>query len=180
MSHRALFFGLGADGTVEANKNSVKILAKDPDRYAQGYFVYDSHKSGAETISHLRFGNTPIAAPYLLRSADFIDVHKFDFLQKRDVLAAARPGATVLINVPYDPASMFEHLSQQHIVEKKLRLFVIDASGLAQQLGLGQRVNTSCKPASSRSAVCCRARRAFAASASRSKRPMPTRVKRFS
>ena len=143
--HRALFFGLGADGTVGANKNSVKILAEDADRYAQGYFVYDSHKSGAETISHLRFGDAPIAAPYLIQSADFVGVHKFDFLEKRDVLAAARPGATVLINAPYDAASVWEHLSrpaQRHIVEKNLRLFVIDASGLAQRLGLGPRVNT--------------------------------------
>jgi pyruvate-ferredoxin/flavodoxin oxidoreductase len=143
--HRALFFGLGADGTVGANKNSVKILAEDAERYAQGYFVYDSHKSGAETISHLRFGNAPIAAPYLLQSADFIGVHKFDFLQKRDVLATARAGATVLINAPYEAAAVWGHLSrpaQQHIVEKNLRLFVIDASGLAQRLGLGPRVNT--------------------------------------
>ncbi|HVC56970.1 MAG TPA: pyruvate:ferredoxin (flavodoxin) oxidoreductase [Stellaceae bacterium] len=143
--HRALFFGLGADGTVGANKNSVKILAEDADRYAQGYFVYDSHKSGAETISHLRFGNAPIAAPYLLPSADFVGVHQFDFLEKRDVLAAARRGATVLINAPYDAASVWNQLSrpaQQHIVEKHLRLFVIDASGLAQRLGLGPRVNT--------------------------------------
>jgi pyruvate-ferredoxin/flavodoxin oxidoreductase len=143
--HRALFFGLGADGTVGANKNSVKILAEDEGRYAQGYFVYDSHKSGAETISHLRFGNAPIAAPYLLQSAHFVGVHKFDFLQKRDVLAAARPGAIVLINAPYEAASVWEHLSrpaQQQIVEKNLRLLVIDASGLAQRLGLGPRVNT--------------------------------------
>ncbi len=143
--HRALFFGLGADGTVGANKNSVKILAEDPDRYAQGYFVYDSHKSGAETISHLRFGDKPIATPYLLQSADFIGVHKFDFLQKRDVLAAARPGATVLINAPYAAAEVWDHLSrpaQRGIVEKNLRLFVIDASGLAQRLGLGPWVNT--------------------------------------
>ena len=143
--HRALFFGLGADGTVGANKNSVKILAEDPDRYAQGYFVYDSHKSGAETISHLRFGDAPIAAPYLIQSADFVGVHKFDFLEKRDVLATARPGATVLINAPYDAASVWDHLSrpaQRRIVEKNLRLFVIDASGLAQRLGLGPRVNT--------------------------------------
>ncbi len=142
---RALFFGLGADGTVGANKNSVKILAADPGRYAQGYFVYDSHKSGAETISHLRFGSAPIAAPYLLQSADFVGVHKFDFLEKRDVLAAARAGATVLINAPYDAASVWGQLSrpaQQHIVGKKLQVFVIDASGLAQRLGLGPRVNT--------------------------------------
>ena len=142
---RALFFGLGADGTVGANKNSVKILAEDQGRYAQGYFVYDSHKSGAETVSHLRFGDAPITAPYLLQSADFIGVHKFDFLQKLDVLERARPGATILINSPYDAASVWDHLPrpvQQHIVEKGLRLFVIDASGVAQRLGLGPRVNT--------------------------------------
>jgi pyruvate-ferredoxin/flavodoxin oxidoreductase len=143
--HRALFFGLGADGTVGANKNSVKILAEDPDRHAQGYFVYDSHKSGAETISHLRFGDTPIAAPHLLQSADFVGIHKFDFLQKRDVLAAARSGATVLINAPYDASEVWDHLpraAQHQSVEKNLRLYVIDASGLAQRLGLGPRVNT--------------------------------------
>ena len=143
--HRALFFGLGADGTIGANKNSVKILAEDAGRYAQGYSVYNSHKSGAETISHLRFGPAPIAAPYLLQSADFVGVHKFDFLDKRDVLAAARSGATVLMNAPYDAVSLWEHLSrpaQQCIVDKQLRLFLIDASGLAQRLGLGPRVST--------------------------------------
>ncbi len=143
--HRAMFFGLGSDGTVGANKNSVKILADDQGRYAQGYFVYDSHKSGAETISHLRFGAAPIAAPYLLQSADFIGVHKFDFLKKLDVLRPARKGATILINSPYDAASVWDHLPrpvQQHIVDKGLRLFVIDASSVAQGLGLGPRVNT--------------------------------------
>ena len=142
---RALFFGLGSDGTVGANKNSVKILGEDPGRYAQGYFVYDSHKSGAETISHLRFGNAPIAAPYLLQSADFIGVHKFDFLTKLDVLDRALPGATVLLNAPYDAASVWDHLPrpvQEHIIKKGLRLFVIDASSVAQRLGLGPRVNT--------------------------------------
>jgi pyruvate-ferredoxin/flavodoxin oxidoreductase len=142
---RALFYGLGADGTVGANKNSVKILAEDEGRFAQGYFVYDSHKSGAETISHLRFGNAPIAAPYLLQSADFIGVHKFDLLRKRDLLAPARPGASILVNAPYDAAAVWDRLprpAQQHIVAKKLRLYVIDASGVAQRLGLGPRVNT--------------------------------------
>ena len=100
---RALFYGLGADGTVGANKNSVRILADDPDRYAQGYFVYDSKKSGSSTISHLRFGPRPIRAPYLLKSASFVGVHKFDFLFKQDVLGAAAPEATVLINSPYGP-----------------------------------------------------------------------------
>jgi pyruvate-ferredoxin/flavodoxin oxidoreductase len=142
---RAMFFGLGSDGTVGANKNSVKILASDPDRYAQGYFVYDSHKSGAETISHLRFGGAPIAAPYLLQSADFIGVHRFEFLDKLDVLRQARPGATVLINAPYGPVEVWDHLRrpvQQHIINKRLRLFVIDATAVAQRLGLGPRVNT--------------------------------------
>ena len=134
-----------ADGTVGANKNSVKILAEDQGRYAQGYFVYDSHMSGAETISHLRFGDAPITAPYLLQSADFIGVHKFDFLKKLDVLGPAKQGATILINSPHDAASVWDHLPrpvQQHIVEKGLRLFVIEASGVAQRLGLGPRVNT--------------------------------------
>ncbi len=142
---RALFYGLGSDGTVGANKNTVKILGEDPGRYAQGYFVYDSHKSGGETISHLRFGNAPITAPYLVQLADFIGVHKFDFLNKLDVLRPAKQGATVLINSPYDAASVWDHLPrpvQQHIVDKRLRLFVIDASGVAQRLGLGPRVNT--------------------------------------
>ncbi|MGO9391798.1 pyruvate:ferredoxin (flavodoxin) oxidoreductase, partial [Rhodoblastus sp.] len=142
---RALFFGLGADGTVGANKNTAKILAEDQGRYAQGYFVYDSHKSGAETVSHLRFGDAPIAAPYLLQSADFIGVHKFDFLKKLDVLRSARKGATVLINAPYGAAAVWDHLPrpvQQHIIDKELRLFVIDASSVAQGLGLGPRVNT--------------------------------------
>ena len=123
----------------------MKILAEDPERHAQGYFVYDSHKSGAETVSHLRFGNAPIAAPYLLSSADFIGVHQFEFLEKIDVLRNARPGATVLINSPYAPADLWDHLrrpAQRHILEKRLRLFVIDASGVAQRLGLGPRVNT--------------------------------------
>ena len=100
---RALFYGLGADGTVGANKNSTKILAADPNRHAQGYFVYDSKKSGSYTISHLRFGPRAIRAPYLLKSANFVGVHKFDFLYKLDTLAAAAPGATVLINSPYGP-----------------------------------------------------------------------------
>ncbi len=98
---RALFYGLGADGTVGANKNSTIILAADPNRHAQGYFVYDSKKSGSYTISHLRFGPRPIRAPYLLKSANFVGIHKFDFLYKLDTLGAAAPGATVLINSPY-------------------------------------------------------------------------------
>ena len=142
---RALFFGLGADGTVGANKNSTKILASGEGRYAQGYFVYDSKKSGSFTISHLRFGPKPIRAPYLLKSASFIGVHKFDFLFKLDTLAAAAPGATVLINSPYPPDDVWNELPQdvqQQCIDRKLKLYVIDASRVAAGLGLGSRVNT--------------------------------------
>ena len=142
---RALFYGLGADGTVGANKNSVKILAADPQRYAQGYFVYDSKKSGSCTISHLRFGPKPIRAPYLLKSANFIGVHKFDFLFKQDVLEAAAPGATVLLNSPYPRDRVWSELPrsvQQQVIDKDLKLFVIDASRVASDLGLGSRSNT--------------------------------------
>lgn len=142
---RALFFGLGADGTVGANKNSTKILAADPDRHAQGYFVYDSKKSGSYTISHLRFGPRPIRAPYLLKSASFVGIHKFDFLYKLDTLAAAASGATVLINSPNAPDRVWDELPrevQQQFVDRKLKLYVIDASSVASGLGLGSRVNT--------------------------------------
>ena len=142
---RALFYGLGADGTVGANKNSTIILASAPDRYAQGYFVYDSKKSGSYTISHLRFGPRPIRAPYLLKSANFVGIHKFDFLYKLDTLAPAAPGATVLINCPYPPDQVWNELpreTQQQILDKKLKLHVIDASRVASDLGLGSRVNT--------------------------------------
>ena len=142
---RALFYGLGADGTVGANKNSVKILAADPDRHAQGYFVYDSKKSGSYTISHLRFGPKRVRAPYLLKSASFVGVHKFDFLFKQDVLGAAAPGATVLLNSPHGPDAVWGELprrAQQQIIDRKLKVFVIDASGVASELGLGSRSNT--------------------------------------
>ncbi|MEP7083270.1 MAG: pyruvate:ferredoxin (flavodoxin) oxidoreductase, partial [Betaproteobacteria bacterium] len=142
---RALFYGLGADGTVGANKNSVKILAADPGRYAQGYFVYDSKKSGSYTISHLRFGPKRVRAPYLLKSASFVGVHKFDFVFKQDVLGAAAQGATVLLNSPYGPDAVWDELPrrvQQQIIDKRLKLFVIDASKVAFDLGLGARSNT--------------------------------------
>ena len=142
---RALFYGLGADGTVGANKNTAKILAASPERHAQAYFVYDSKKSGSYTISHLRFGPRPIQAPYLLESASFIGVHKFDFLFKLDVLASAAPGATVLLNCPYPPDRVWDELPrevQQQILDRKLRLHVIDASKVASSLGLASRTNT--------------------------------------
>jgi len=142
---RALFFGLGADGTVGANKNSTKILASDPGRYAQGYFVYDSKKSGSFTISHLRFGPKPIRAPYLIKSASFIGVHKFDFLFKIDTLGGAADDATVLLNSPFGADEVWNELPrevQQQIIKKRLRLYVIDASKVAFSLGLGSRTNT--------------------------------------
>ncbi|MEP0322275.1 pyruvate:ferredoxin (flavodoxin) oxidoreductase [Bauldia litoralis] len=142
---RALFFGLGSDGTVGANKNSVKMLAEDADRFAQGYFVYDSHKSGAETVSHLRFGHEPVHAPYLIRHADFVACHRFELLRKLDILGPAQPGATFLLNAPYTANAVWDHLPrpvQRHIIEKQLRVFVIDATKVAQDLGLGPRVNT--------------------------------------
>ncbi|MGE4481387.1 MAG: pyruvate:ferredoxin (flavodoxin) oxidoreductase [Acidocella sp.] len=142
---RCLFYGLGADGTVGANKNSVKILSEGAERYAQAYFDYDSHKSGAETASHLRFGTAPISAPYLIRHADFIACHKFDFLFKRDMLGAANNGAIFLLNSPYKTEEVWDRLPrevQEQIITRKLRFYVIDASEVALRLGLGARVNT--------------------------------------
>src|SRR5580700_7955942 len=142
---RAVFYGLGSDGTVGANKNSVKILAEDADRYAQGYFVYDSHKSGAQTVSHLRFGPEPIHAPYLIASASFVACHQFSFIERVDVLRLAAPGAVFLLNSPYGPDDIWDHLPRavQHtIIEKKLRFYVIDASKVARDAGMGSHTNT--------------------------------------
>ena len=142
---RAVFFGLGADGTVGANKNSVKIIAEDPAMYAQGYFVYDSHKSGAQTVSHLRFGRQPIHAPYLIESAHFVACHQFAFLEKLDIVRYAAPDATLLLNSPHPAERTWDALPrsvQKAIIDKRLRLFTIDAGRVAQELGLGNRTNT--------------------------------------
>ena len=142
---RAVFYGLGADGTVSANKNSVKIIAESAGLHAQGYFVYDSHKSGARTVSHLRFGREPIRAPYLIQSASFLACHQFHFLEQLDVLQLAAPGATFLLNCPYGPGEVWDHLSrsvQQRIIERQLRLFVVDATKVAREAGLKTRTNT--------------------------------------
>jgi pyruvate-ferredoxin/flavodoxin oxidoreductase len=142
---QAVFYGLGADGTVGANKNSVKIIAEDAGLHAQGYFVYDSHKSGAQTISHLRFGPRPIHAPYLIDQASFIGCHQFQFTSRQDILRLAAPGATLLLNAPYGPEDVWDHLPremQRRIVELGLRVFVIDASRVAQEVGLRGRTNT--------------------------------------
>ena len=141
----AVFYGLGADGTVGANKNTVKIIAEDAGLHAQGYFVYDSHKSGAQTVSHLRFGPHPIRAPYLIQRANFVACHQFGFIERADVLRLAAPGATFLLNSPYGPDEVWGHLPrslQQRIIDLKLRFYVIDASRTAQDAGLRGRTNT--------------------------------------
>ncbi|MFZ5538410.1 MAG: pyruvate:ferredoxin (flavodoxin) oxidoreductase [Pseudomonadota bacterium] len=141
----AVFYGLGADGTVGATKNTVKIIGENTPLFAQGYFVYDSKKSGAITVSHLRFGPKPIHSTYLIRQADFVACHQFEFMEKLDVLALARPGATFLLNSPYGPEEVWDKLpreAQQAILDKKLRFFVVDALGVARQAGLAGRINT--------------------------------------
>jgi pyruvate-ferredoxin/flavodoxin oxidoreductase len=139
-----LFYGLGSDGTVGANKNSAKIIATEAGRYAQAYFVYDSKKSGAVTVSHLRFGDDPIEAPYLIEEADFVACHQFRLLERIDVLEHARPGATFLLSSPHG-ADTWRHLPrpvQEQIVDNQLRLYVVDAKRVAREAGLAGRVNT--------------------------------------
>ena len=142
---RALFWGLGADGTVSANKNSIKIIGEETDNYAQGYFVYDSKKSGAMTVSHLRFGPRPIKSTYLIQRANFIAVHQFSFFERYNVLDAAVEGATLLINSPFPESETWDQLPraiQQTIIDKRLKVFAIDATGVARQAQLGNRINT--------------------------------------
>jgi pyruvate-ferredoxin/flavodoxin oxidoreductase len=141
----ALFYGLGADGTVGANKNSIKIIGQETSQYVQGYFVYDSKKSGAITISHLRFSPKPIRSAYLIDRASFIACHQFEFVDKIDVLEAAAPGSVFLLNAPGSADTVWDSLPremQQQIVEKKIRFFAIDAYALAKQAGMGGRINT--------------------------------------
>ncbi|MET0048627.1 MAG: pyruvate:ferredoxin (flavodoxin) oxidoreductase [Sedimenticola sp.] len=142
---RALFFGLGSDGTVGANKNSIKIIGENTDLYAQGYFVYDSRKAGSQTVSHLRFGPYPIKAPYLIQTADFIACHQFGFIYKTEVLKNAGQGATFLLDSPYGPEEVWEHLprtAQEIIRDRELKFYVIDASTVARNAGMGRRINT--------------------------------------
>ncbi len=142
---RAVFWGLGSDGTVGANKNTIKIIGEGTGLNAQGYFVYDSKKAGARTVSHLRFGPDPIRSTYLIGSANFVGVHQFSFLSKYDTLSLAAEGATLLLNAPYGPEEVWDRLPapvRKVILEKKLRLFVIDAYRIARSLHLGMRINT--------------------------------------
>ena len=142
---RAVFFGLGADGTVGANKNSIKIIAEDAGKFGQGYFVYDSKKSGAMTTSHLRFSDSPIRASYLIQKADFVACHQFPFMAKMDILKVAKEGATFLLNAPYEGNEVWDKLPcevQQQIIDKKLNFYVINAVDVARKTGMGQRINT--------------------------------------
>lgn len=141
----AVFWGLGSDGTVGANKNTIKILTEATGQFGQGYFVYDSKKSGAMTVSHLRFGPHPIKSTYLVDKADFIGVHQFGFFQKYHVLDNAKNEANLLINAPFSADVLFEELPQsvqQQIIDKELHVFTIDALNVSQSAGLGARINT--------------------------------------
>jgi len=142
---QAIFYGLGSDGTVGANKNTIKIIGEETPNYAQGYFVYDSKKAGAVTVSHLRFGPEPIRSAYLVKRADFVACHQFGFLDRFDVLGAAAPGATFLLNSPCEADEVWDRLPrevQSAIVEKELRVWTIDAYRVARETGLGGRINT--------------------------------------
>ena len=142
---RCMFFGLGSDGTVGANKNSIKIIGEETDNYAQGYFVYDSKKAGSRTVSHLRFGPTPIHSTYLVQSANFIGCHQFVFLEQTDILGQAADGGVFLLNSPYPKEEVWDKLPakvQKQIIDKKLKFYVIDGYHVAEQAGMGTRINT--------------------------------------
>ncbi len=142
---QAMFFGLGSDGTVGANKNSIKIIGEGTDSKVQGYFVYDSKKAGAITVSHLRFGPKPIRAPYLIQQADFVACHQFGFLERYDMLENSKPGSVFLLNSPIPKDHVWDELPrevQEQIIAKKLRFFVIDGSQVARDAGMGGRINT--------------------------------------
>ncbi|MDH5414568.1 MAG: pyruvate:ferredoxin (flavodoxin) oxidoreductase, partial [Flavobacteriaceae bacterium] len=140
-----MFYGLGSDGTVGANKNSIKIIGETTDNYVQGYFVYDSKKAGAQTVSHLRFGPKPIYSTYLIHKANFIACHQFNFIEKYDILKNIKKGGTFLLNSPYSNKKIWNELPQkmqEEIVENELEFYVIDASKVAQKAKLGKRTNT--------------------------------------
>ncbi len=146
---QGLFFGLGSDGTVGASKASIKIIGEGTDLHAQGFFFYDSKKSGGLTVSHLRFGPEPIKSSYLIEQADFIACHQFGLLEKTKVLEFAKPGAAFLLNSPYEPDEVWDHLPrivQQHLIDKGIEFWVIDAFAVATETGMGNRINTVMQP----------------------------------
>jgi pyruvate-ferredoxin/flavodoxin oxidoreductase len=145
----AVFYGLGSDGTVGANKQSIKIIGDHTDLWAQGYFVYDSKKSGSITVSHLRFGPDPIRSTYLVENADFVACHQFGLLERINVLGSARAGATLLLNAPFEAGEVWDHLPQevqQQVIDKDLTVWSVDASRIAREVGLGGRINTVMQP----------------------------------
>jgi pyruvate-ferredoxin/flavodoxin oxidoreductase len=145
----ALFFGLGSDGTVGANHASVKIIGEGTDLFAQGYFVYDSKKSGGTTVSHLRFGPVQTKSAYLIDAANFVACHQFGLLDKIKILDFAKPGATFLLNSPYGPDEIWDRLPidvQRQLVDKKIDFWVIDALAVAAETGMGTRINTIMQP----------------------------------
>ena len=142
---QGMFYGLGADGTVGANKNSIKIIGSKTEYYAQGYFVYDSKKSGSMTISHLRFGKNPIRSPYLISRANFVACHQYVFLETHDVLSSIVPGGTFLLNAPYPTEEVWNNMPrhiQKQILDKKIKFYTIDALKVAKETGMGVRINT--------------------------------------
>jgi pyruvate-ferredoxin/flavodoxin oxidoreductase len=142
---RCIFWGLGSDGTVGANKNSIKIIGEETENYAQGYYTLDSKKSGSVTVSHLRFGPNPIRAPYLINEANFVACHQYNFLERYDVLKNAKPGAIFLVNTSFGPDEVWENIpveTQEEIIAKQLKLWVIDGQKVANDTGMGGRVNT--------------------------------------
>ena len=147
-TNEAIFYGLGSDGTVGANKNSIKIIGENTDNYAQAYFIYDSKKSGGTTCSHLRFSSEPIKASYAIDKAPFLACHQFNFLYKMDILKDARENGIFLLNSPYHADETWDHLpkiAQQQIIDKKLKFYVIDAETVARQAEMGTRINKLCK-----------------------------------
>jgi pyruvate-ferredoxin/flavodoxin oxidoreductase len=142
---RGIFWGFGSDGTVSANKNSIKIIGENTDYYAQGYFVYDSRKAGAFTVSHLRFGPRPIRSPYQIQKANFIGVHQFGFLERFRIIESAQEGATLLLNAPYAPEQVWDNIPrevQEQIIAKRLKVYAINAYDVAVATGMGNRINT--------------------------------------
>ena len=142
--HRAMFYGLGSDGTVGANKNSIKIIGEATDNYCQGYFVYDSKKAGAMTVSHLRFGKSRIKSTYLIQRANFLGCHKFSFLEKYDMLRNVAKGGVFLLNAPFNKDEIWENIPvevQQQIIDKELEFYVIDGYKIAEKAGMGTRIN---------------------------------------
>ena len=170
---RAVFYGLGSDGTVGANKNSVKIIGENTPLYAQGYFVYDSKKAGSVTVSHLRFSKRPIRSTYLISRADFVACHQFHLLERMDMLSVAEPGATFLLNSPFGPDEVWDQLPQEvqeQILDEAAQVLRGRCEQSGPRHGAGHAASTrSCRPASSRWPACCRARRRSRRSRTRSR-----------